>query len=477
MKKSFLAILCLVLPSLQIFAQEKWGLERCIREALDKNLTIQQVKLNKQGYDVNGKQLRFERIPSLNASSDFGVSFGRVVNPATNDFETENSLYQSMGINTGVMVFNGFRIRNSIRQNNYYLDAAKEDIRQAENDLALSVALAYLNVLFAYENLEIAKDRVELTERQLENMDKLIQAGSKPENDRYDILSQLAIDEQSAITAQNNIDINMLSLKQQMLMEADEPLEIERPAIDLNTLEALENQTFEAVYTAALSTQPQINAAEIRQKAYEVGVDIARAQMMPSLSVGGNLGSNWSDLAKEPTGGTSLIKIPQSGIFINGESALFEVETEVPNALSAIPYGKQLDNNIGYGVGASISIPIFNNYSSKASVERAKINVANSAIETDKIKQTLKTNIQNALASARASRKSLEGAEASALAARIALENADRRAALGTLNNFEYLSARNRSDTAENNLLIARYDYYFQVKVIEYYMGRGLRIN
>lgn len=477
MRNYFLAILCLILPGLQSLAQEKWGLEKCIRVAIDKNLTIQQVKLNKAGYDINGKQLRFEGLPSLNASSDFGVSFGRVINPATNDFETENSLYQSMGINAGVLVFNGFRIRNAIRQNNFFVDASKEDIRQAENDLALSVALGYLNVLFAYENLEIAKDRVELTKRQLENMDKLILAGAKPENDRYDILSQLAIDEQGAITAQNNIDINMLALKQQMLMEADEPLELERPAIDLNTLEALENQTFEAVYAAALNSQPQIFAAELRQKASEAGVNMARAQMLPSLSVGGNLGSNWSDLAKEPTGGTSLIKIPQSGIFINGESSLFEVETEVPNALRVIPYGKQLDNNIGYGVGASISIPIFNNYAAKASVEQAKIGVANAAIETDKIKQTLKTSVQNALASARASRKSLEGAEASALAARIALQNADRRAALGTLSNFEYLSARNRSDIAENNLLIARYDYYFQVKVIEYYLGRGLRIN
>lgn len=101
----------------------------------------------------------------------------------------------------------------------------------------------------------------------------------------------------------------------------------------------------------------------------------------------------------------------------------------------------------------------------------------NSDIETEKLKQTLKTNIQNALTSARAARKSLEGAEAASRAARIALENADRKAALGALNNFEYLSARSRSDTAESNLLIARYDYYFQVKVIEYYMGLGIRLD
>src|SRR5687768_6261021 len=237
MNKFYAPLLCLLL-SFSVEAQEVWNLERCIRESLAKSLTIRQVELNKQGFDIEGKRLRMERLPSLNAHSNFGVSFGRVINPVTNDFETDNSFYQSVGLNSGINVFNGFRVRNSIIQNNYLTSAATEDIRQAQNDLALSVALAYLNVLFAYENLEIAKATVELSERQLEHLDKQIRAGTQPENARFDILAQIAIDEQSVITAQNNIEINMLSLKQQMLMEADYPLEIERPVIDLSTVEA-----------------------------------------------------------------------------------------------------------------------------------------------------------------------------------------------------------------------------------------------
>ncbi|HUR31101.1 MAG TPA: TolC family protein, partial [Saprospiraceae bacterium] len=219
MNKTYLTVLCLFLFSFISKAQEKWDLQRCIRESLQKSLTLQQVKLTKQGYDIEGKRLRMERLPNLNANTDFGVSFGRVINPVTNDFETENSFYQSVGVNSGVNVFNGFRLKNSIKQMNFLNSAAEEDIRQAENDLALSVALAYLNVLFAYENLEIAESRIELTNHQLEHLDKQIKEGSKPENDRFEILSQLAIDEQSIVTAQNDIEINMLALKQAMLME------------------------------------------------------------------------------------------------------------------------------------------------------------------------------------------------------------------------------------------------------------------
>jgi outer membrane protein len=462
--------------TLSLPAQEKWGLERCIREALQNSLTLRQIELNQQSFEITGKQLRLERLPNLNLSSNAGVSFGRVINPATNDFETENSFYQSAGFSSGLMLFNGFRLRNSIRQNNVYTDAAREDVLQAENDLALNIALAYLNVLFAYENHEIATRRLRLTEQQLEQLDKLIQTGARPENDRYDLVAQIALDDQAVVTAQNNIEINLLSLKQQMWMEPQLPLEIERPEINLESLDDLENEFFQAVYDAALKTQPQIKAAELRQKASELGVDIARSQVLPSISIGGEIGSNWSDLAKEATDFT-ILRLAQPGVFINDEPVSFEVDTEIPTAYSTIPYFTQLDNNIGYGFGATLSIPIFNNYAARANIEKAKIDVINSDIESDKVKQTLRTNIQNALASAKAGRKSLDAAEASEEAARIALQNAERKAELGSINNFEYLTVRDRYDTAENNLLIARYEYYFRIKVIEYYMGRGIQLR
>ena len=226
----------------------------------------------------------------------------------------------------------------------------------------------------------------------------------------------------------------------------------------------------------ALKNQASIQAAELRQKASELGIDIARAQRIPSLSIGGNLGTNWSNFSKEPIG-YSLERVQQPGVYINGQSALFEYDTYVPTGYDPVKYLDQLDQNIGYGWGATLSIPILNNYAGQAGVERAKINVINAEIETEQLKQTLKTNVQNALTSALAAKKSLEAAETSAKAAKIALDNADRKLQLGAISSYEYLSARNRSDIADNNLLIKKYDYYFQIKVLEYYMGRGIHID
>ena len=476
MNKVLISIVCFLFLSSFSSAQETWDLERCIREALEKNLTIEQIQLTKDGYEITGKQLRRNRVPTLNMNTNLGFTVGRVINPATNNFETENSLYQSYGVSTGVMLFTGGRTINSIKQNDIYLEASEKDIQQAQEDLSLNVALAYLRILFAYENFDIATDRVKLTQNQLDNLDKLIAAGSRPEADRYDILAQLANDESALITAQNTIDNEMLGLKQLMLMDASYPLAIEKPDLDFDNVEPLENESFDVIYTTALENQPQIIASELRQEANEVGIAIARSQRIPSLSIGGNLGRNWSNLYELPSA-FSTVRIPRPGLFIDGQPGRVEEEFLIPTSYENISYGKQLDQALGYGFGATLTIPILNNYTAQANVERAKINVINADIETEKVKQTLKTNIQSALANAKAAKKTMEGAEAAANAARISLENADKKAELGSIGNFEYLSARNRFDAAENNLLIARYDYYFQIQVLKYYLGRGITLD
>ena len=49
MNKFLLSVLCFLLLNLPIQAQEVWDLERCVREALDKNLTIEQINSINKG--------------------------------------------------------------------------------------------------------------------------------------------------------------------------------------------------------------------------------------------------------------------------------------------------------------------------------------------------------------------------------------------------------------------------------------------
>ena len=405
-----------------------------------------------------------------------GLNFGRVINPATNNFETENSFFQSYGLSSGVALFQGGAITNSIKQSNLDLKASMEDIEQAKNDLGLQVALAYLNVLFADENLVNARASMALTQAQLDQIDKFIAAGVRPEAARFDIVAQLALDEQNIVLFQNNYEINLLSLKNFLRLEPNYPMQIEKPALDLNTLEPYETYTFESVYNAALGTQPQLRAQQLRIESSQLGEKIAEASLYPSLTVGASVGTNYSDLAQRALGFETL-RVPVPGVFINNEEVAYEIEQEVPTGIERTPYGTQLDNNVGYGFSAQLSVPLYNNYRSKAGVERAKLNTLQEQNNDEQLRQTLSANIENALASARAARESLDASERSLEAATIAYTHAQRRFDLGALNTFDLINARNRLESAQINVTIAKYDYLFRAKVIEFYLGRGLTLN
>jgi outer membrane protein len=289
-------------------------------------------------------------------------------------------------------------------------------------------------------------------------------------------MAQIALDEQDIVQNQNNYEINMLNLKQLMLLEPGYPMEIEKPIIDINSIEPYETYMFDAVYGKALSSQPNIRASELRLKSAELDVQIAEGASYPTLSIGGSLGSSYSNLGKMATGFRSD-KVPIDGAYLNGESVLLEVTESFPTGFEITPYFDQIDNNFGYGFSAQLNIPIYNNYNTKSNVERSKLNIISTQLNNEQVKQTLKTNIQNALASARAARESLDAAERSLEASEIAYQNTQKRYELGAVNTFDFINSKNRFDQAQVSLTIAKYEYIFRAKVIEYYLGRGLQLD
>lgn len=470
------AILTLVFSvfTLVFYAQDTWSLEECIEYAIEQSLTVEQAEINLENALVNQKEANQSRWPSANISAGFGLNFGRVINPSTNTFETDDSYFNNFGFSTGMPIYAGSRINNTIKQAKVNEQASTEDLKQARVQLAFDVSIAYLNVLFAQENLRNADATLELSQNQLEQIEKLIAAGSRPEAEKYDILAQISLDEQSVVQFDNNITQNLLALKQLMRLEPGYDLQLERPDIQEQILERIDTYTFDEVYQAALQTQPQVRAQELRIESSMLQEKIAKGVLYPTLSLNGSIGTNWTDLDKTPYGEVPMVNMLE-GFSVNGIPVDITQEVLVPEGVETTAYGTQLDNNLGYGVGLNLSIPIYNNYSNKAQLDRATLQIKREQNVDEQIKQQLKTEIQNALASARAARESLEASRAALDAAEIAYQNSERRFDLGALNSYDLISAQNRLDSARVNLTISRYDYVFRILVIEYYLGRGLR--
>lgn len=441
-----------ILMSSASFSQETWSLEKCVRYAWQENINIKRAEIGVRNNELTEKGNRLSRLPNLNASVSGSFQYGRTIDPVTNTFNSLSIGANRYSVNAGVTLYNGNRITNLVRQAGHDIQASMADLAQTKNDISLTIANAYLNVLFAEEQLDAAKKRKELSESQLSQVDKLIRAGARPANARLEILATIARDDQSIIAQENLVLNGLQNLKNLLQLEPSADIQLERPSTIAIVISAEDNPDalkFSDLYNKSLSNQPFIKADENRIKSAELGKDIARAGLLPSLSAFGGLNTNYSTRGKR---------------IVNG-------------ALEDNPYSNQIDENFGQNIGLSLSIPIYNNHQNLISMDRAELNMISNQYTAELNKQNLKNDIQTALSNARAAKRTLAASERTVEASAAAFQNSEKQFQLGTINTFEYATAKNNLDQAEVDLIIAKYDYLFKLKVLDFYQGKKLELK
>lgn len=466
-------ILSVFLVNQNSMSQELWDLRSCVEYALENNLSLKQANISVRNAEINKQLAQESRFPSLSVNTSLGSNFGRTIDPTTNTFVVSSLYSNGISLNTGFVLYDGSRINNTIAQSKLDIRASQKDRDEAANNLALSIAQSYLNLLLAYDNLDAAIANLELTKAQLSQTERLVKAGSLAVADLYEVESQVARNEQDLINAENNIYIGKLELKQLMFLDPEEEFEIYRPDLDPNEFPVI--NTSSEVYAAALQTQPQVEAGQFRLESAKKGEKLAAAGYYPTLSTFAQLNTNYSSLARN-VDGFSIVQSPPTPVIIDGEPRVIEFFQEVPN-FSDQNYFDQLDRNLGVGVGIQLSIPIYSNGRTRLGVEQAKLNSYNTELQNEQIKQQLKNDVERALTDVRATRQNYQAAIKAVKAAERVMSDAERRYAAGAINSFEYTSAKTRYDSAVITQIIAKYEYIFRLKVVDFYLGKPLELK
>ncbi len=443
LRKTTLLMLCALTLSFSLSAQEAWSLEKCISHAKQNNLTLKQAEIAVSQAELTEKGSRMARLPNVSARTSLGFNYGRGINPVTNDFINTRLGFNNWNVDASLTAFNGGAITNTIKQSKHSLDAAREDANTQFQNIALQMASAYLNILLAKEQVTIARRAIDQTQEQLSVIDKRINAGTVPAADRLDILAQIARNEQTLIQAENSVEINYLTLKNILELEPDYNLEIVMPTEIMNVNTDIAAQTLSSVYTQALNSQASIKASEARMKSAELGVPIAKADALPRVTLFAGLDTRYASVNNFPSDA----------------------------------YGTQLDNNFGQTIGAQVNIPIYNNHRTSINIERAKLDIINAEVQNRQAKQQLKSDVQSAIANARAAQTELAASERSLEAAKAAFDNSQKRYDLGAINTLELTTAKTNLDTAALNVARAKYDYVFRLKIIDFYLGKDLKLN
>ncbi len=455
-------------------AQQRWSLQQCVEYATKNSISIKQAQNQINNAALALKQNQANRLPQINASVGGNIQFGRTIDPTTNSFNSQSITSNSLSLSGGIPIYSGGQIKNSITQSRIDMEAIRYDAATTANTLALNVAANYLNVLLAEEQLAIAKTQLDQSRLQLAQTEKLIEAGSRPRNERLDALSQVALNEQTVVDAENQVILRYLSLKQLMLLDPAQELLIERPEIIIPTSANPDAFVLDEIYNGALGTQPQILAGLKRRESAMIGIDLAKSGMLPSLSLFGNLNAYASSRAYNY--GFRSQRISQTA-YLNNQPITFEIESQIPEQLGRQAWTDQINQNFGQSIGVQLSVPIFNNNRNRISMERAKINVAGVDLNNEQAKQQLKTDIQTAIANARAARRSYIAAQAAEEASRLAFESAQQRFDIGAANQLDFNTARNNLSRAQMDLSRAKFQYIFNLKQVEFYQGRQITLN
>ncbi|MBL0743777.1 TolC family protein [Chryseolinea lacunae] len=452
----------------------KWGLKQCIDYALSNNLSVQRSAYNVESSEVDLRQSKFARLPSLNGSASYGYSWGRGLDPVSNAFTSQEIKSSNLAANASLPIFNGFRIHNSIQQYQTTYAASTEDLAKAKNDLILNVANLFINVVFNKELVNNARFQLESSQKQLDRTTRQVAAGALAKSEQLNLDAQVASNEVTLIQQENALALSLLRLKQALRIPATQGLDVEIP--DLNPEALVIDQSRDEIFDQARQTMPEIRSAEYKIQSSHYAVKAARGNLYPRLSLNAGLNTNYSSTQEAqfyPDNTFSFSKAPVA--YVNQDTGM-PVYTRNPNGsyLNTYKFADQIKDNIYKTLGLQLTIPIFNGYTARASVQRSIVQNQQAKINAQEIEQTLRQNVESAYNDAAASAKTYNSALRQVTARTEAYRMMEQRFGAGAANSFEYQVSQNNLFQAQTDLSRAKYDFIFKKKVLDFYQGKPI---
>jgi len=440
---SLVLVLVMLVSAAGARAQEKWTLQKCIDYALKNNIQIKQQTLNTQYYNNQLNQAKSNLLPNLNANVQNSMSFGRSLG-ADNTYLNVNSNSTSGSLSANMTLWSGFTLKNAIKVADMDLKSTLEDLQKAKDDLMLNIAASYLEILFADELVTVAEDQVKMTQLQIDRTTKLVEAGSLAKGSLLEIEAQSAREELNVVNAKNRLQLAYLTLYQQLELPSTESFLVDKPVLPeitanmslLNTMDIFKN---------AVDIRPAVKSAEYKLESARNQVAIAKGNRMPSLSMNGNYYNYYNNKYMDYQG-------------------------------NKIAFGDQLKSNERYGLGVTLSIPIFNRYQVRNGISNSQIQLENTELALQNTKNLLRKDIEQAYTNALAAFKRYVANQTAVVSSLEAFRYTEEKFNVGMINSVEYNQSKNNLSTAKSDLLQAKYEYIFRTKILDFYNGRTIEL-
>jgi outer membrane protein len=448
-KNHFLLAFVLFLGFTAAAQTKKWTIQECVEYALKNNISIKQSELDVRLSDIEKKAAIGNFFPNVNTSASHSWSIGANTNPVTNVRENQTTQYTQLGLSSSVDIYNGLQNQNRLRRAKLVQLASQYQLTKMQDDISLYVANAYLDILFNRENLKVQQAQLANDEKQLKRSQELVDAGMVPRGDLLDMKATLASDRQRLVAAENALLISRLSLAQLLRLEDFAAFDIADVDIE-PTPSPVMAETPEAIVAKANEVRVEIKIAKANLDIAERDIKIANGTLQPSLTFGYNFGTNAS-YSDRITG--------------------IDPVTGVPIIAGPLPVFDQFSDNKGHNFGLQLNVPIFNGFSARNNVARSKIAYERYKNAFDQAKIDLETNVYKAITDTKGALNTYEASIATVEARQEAFNYAKEKYAVGMMNAFDFNQAQTLYTNSQSDVIRAKYDYIFKMKVVELYFG------
>lgn len=478
LKLTILSIFTFVLGS---YAQEsntikKWSLQECVDYALEHNITIKQSENDIELAEIGKKDALGNFLPTLNINGSQAWNSGLTTDVTTGVLRNQTTANTSAGLSSGIMIYGGRQNVNQMRKAELSILANRYQMDKIKDDITLNVINAYLKVLFDMEAINVAKPQLEISQEQLSRSEKLVEAGTIPKGDLYEIQATVANDEQNLIVTENNKKLSLLSLAQLLQLENADNFDISDTEIASLPLVNLANYSVQDIYAKALENRNEIRVAKANIELAEKDIALAKGALQPQLTGFFNWNSRYSDINGfqsyiDPNDPTQVI-----GIVEGTNQNVLGPKTSV-RTVGADSFFDQFGDNKGYSYGLSLNIPVFNGFKASNNVKKAKIFKEQQEYQLDKEELDLERIINTVYLDARGALKVYDAAKKSVAAQEESFRYAQEKFNVGVMNSFEFSQIKNNVVKAQSDFLRAKYDFIFKVKLLEFYYGIPVEVN
>jgi len=421
-------------------AQSKvWTLEECINYALSKNISIKKTELTNDRNQLNANQAQSNRLPSVNASVSQNFNWGKGFDSTTGTYRSSGSNSSNYSLSSSVSLFNGQKLDNKIKQAELDLQSGRFNSEAVKESVGLNILNAYLQVLYAIESVSNAEKQIVSTTEQLNLAKERMDLGVISMSDYLQIKSELAAEKSTLASAQSTLSIGKITLMQLMELPVDANFEITSPNLESLLVDSSQPNAQE-IYNLALGIKPQIKTAELDKESAKLDVEIAKADVLPSLSMNAGLSAGYSSLTKN------------SG------------------------YTQQLKDKLNPSVGFSLSIPIFQKKQIKTNIASANISVTDAELSEISTKNDLRKNIEQACADVVSAKSNYIASQEQNQSTQESSDLTTEKYRQGLINSVDYLIQKTNLITSESKLLQSKFKLIFSYKIIDFYKGVPLAL-